>query len=122
MKAHQPVGSSACNDTVPALGCKFFLPSFPKTGSGTGDQNGFYIYICNGFTNVSEQNHFDHRATSGFGKAMAEKICSEGWTVSLQAEESDRLDALSSELQSQFNIQHLHWCLMYRTEICHVAL
>lgn len=46
-------------------------------------------------------------ATSGFGKAIAEKFASDGWNCILTGRRSDRLEALCGELQMQFNIQTL---------------
>lgn len=46
-------------------------------------------------------------ATSGFGKAMAEKFAAAGWNCILTGRRSDRLEALANELQTQFNIQTL---------------
>lgn len=46
-------------------------------------------------------------ATSGFGKAMAEKFAAAGWNCILTGRRADRLEALSAALQSQFGIQTL---------------
>jgi NADP-dependent 3-hydroxy acid dehydrogenase YdfG len=46
-------------------------------------------------------------ATSGFGKAMAEKFASEGWNCIITGRRSDRLEALAKELQTRYAIQTL---------------
>ena len=46
-------------------------------------------------------------ATSGFGKAMAEKFAAGGWNCIITGRRADRLDALAKELQSQYTIQTL---------------
>lgn len=46
-------------------------------------------------------------ATSGFGKAMAEKFAADGWNCIITGRRSERLDALAAELQTKFNIQTL---------------
>ena len=46
-------------------------------------------------------------ATSGFGKAIAEKFAAAGWNCILTGRRSDRLEALSAALQLQFGIQTL---------------
>lgn len=46
-------------------------------------------------------------ATSGFGKAIAEKFAAAGWNCILTGRRADRLEALSAALQSQFGIQTL---------------
>jgi len=46
-------------------------------------------------------------ATSGFGKAMAEKFAAAGWNCILTGRRSDRLEAIAKDLQTQFNIQTL---------------
>ena len=44
-------------------------------------------------------------ATSGFGKAMAEKFASAGHDLVLTGRRADRLNALASDLHQQFNVQ-----------------
>lgn len=44
-------------------------------------------------------------ATSGFGKAMAEKFAEAGWNCIITGRRSDRLETLAAELQKKFNIQ-----------------
>jgi 3-hydroxy acid dehydrogenase/malonic semialdehyde reductase len=46
-------------------------------------------------------------ATSGFGKAIAEKFAAAGWNCIITGRRADRLDALSKELQSAYNIKTL---------------
>ena len=46
-------------------------------------------------------------ATSGFGKAIAEKFASDGWNCILTGRRSDRLEALCREMNKQFSIQTL---------------
>ena len=46
-------------------------------------------------------------ATSGFGKGIAEKFAAAGWNCILTGRRADRLDALSQELQSAYNINTL---------------
>ncbi len=46
-------------------------------------------------------------ATSGFGKAMAEKFAAAGWNCILTGRRSDKLEAVAKDLQTQFNIQTL---------------
>lgn len=46
-------------------------------------------------------------ATSGFGKAIAEKFAAAGWNCILTGRRAGRLEALSAALQSQFGIQTL---------------
>jgi 3-hydroxy acid dehydrogenase/malonic semialdehyde reductase len=46
-------------------------------------------------------------ATSGFGKAMAEKFAAGGWNCIITGRRADRLEALSKELQKNHNIQTL---------------
>jgi 3-hydroxy acid dehydrogenase/malonic semialdehyde reductase len=46
-------------------------------------------------------------ATSGFGKAMAEKFAAGGWNCIITGRRADRLEALSKELQENHNIQTL---------------
>lgn len=46
-------------------------------------------------------------ATSGFGKAMAEKFAAAKWNCILTGRRADRLYALAEELQSQYGIQTL---------------
>jgi NADP-dependent 3-hydroxy acid dehydrogenase YdfG len=44
-------------------------------------------------------------ATSGFGKAMAEKFASQGHDLIITGRRADRLSAIAKELSSQFNVQ-----------------
>lgn len=46
-------------------------------------------------------------ATSGFGKAMAEKFAEAGWNCIITGRRADRLETLATELQKKFNIQTL---------------
>jgi 3-hydroxy acid dehydrogenase/malonic semialdehyde reductase len=46
-------------------------------------------------------------ATSGFGKAMAEKFAAEGWNCIITGRRADRLEALANELQTRFSVQTL---------------
>ena len=46
-------------------------------------------------------------ATSGFGKAMAEKFAADGWNCIITGRRADRLDAFSKELQTKYPIQTL---------------
>jgi len=46
-------------------------------------------------------------ATSGFGKAMAEKFAAGGWNCIITGRRADRLEALSKDLQTRFKIQTL---------------
>ena len=44
-------------------------------------------------------------ATSGFGKAMAEKFAAEGHNLIITGRRADRLDALAEGLKNQFAVQ-----------------
>lgn len=44
-------------------------------------------------------------ATSGFGKAMAEKFAAEGHDLIITGRRADRLDALAMDLRQQFNVK-----------------
>jgi 3-hydroxy acid dehydrogenase/malonic semialdehyde reductase len=46
-------------------------------------------------------------ATSGFGKAIAEKFAAAGWNCIVTGRRKDRLDALAAELQSTYHIKTL---------------
>lgn len=46
-------------------------------------------------------------ATSGFGKAMAEKFAEAGWNCIITGRRAERLETLATELQKKFNIQTL---------------
>jgi 3-hydroxy acid dehydrogenase/malonic semialdehyde reductase len=46
-------------------------------------------------------------ATSGFGKAMAEKFAEAGWNCIITGRRADRLEILAAELQKKFNTQTL---------------
>ncbi len=46
-------------------------------------------------------------ATSGFGKAMAEKFAAAGWNCIITGRRKDRLDMLSKELQAAYKIKTL---------------
>jgi 3-hydroxy acid dehydrogenase/malonic semialdehyde reductase len=46
-------------------------------------------------------------ATSGFGKAIAEKFAAAGWNCIITGRRADRLEALSKELQSAYPIKTL---------------
>ena len=46
-------------------------------------------------------------ATSGFGKAMAEKFAAEGWNCIITGRRADRLETLANELQTKFSVQTL---------------
>ena len=46
-------------------------------------------------------------ATSGFGKAMAEKFAAGGWDCIITGRRADRLELLATSLQSQYGIQTL---------------
>jgi 3-hydroxy acid dehydrogenase / malonic semialdehyde reductase len=46
-------------------------------------------------------------ATSGFGKACAEKFASHGYNVIINGRRKDRLDELQQQLQQQFNVKVL---------------
>ena len=46
-------------------------------------------------------------ATSGFGKAMAEKFAAGGWDCIITGRRADRLELLATSLQSQYGIQAL---------------
>src|SRR5947209_3225634 len=46
-------------------------------------------------------------ATSGFGKAIAEKFAAENWNCIITGRRKDRLDALAASLSSNRNIQVL---------------
>ncbi len=58
-------------------------------------------------------------ATSGFGKAIAEKFASNGWNCIITGRRKDRLDALASELTAAYNIQvlPLHFDVRNRDEV-----
>jgi 3-hydroxy acid dehydrogenase/malonic semialdehyde reductase len=53
-------------------------------------------------------------ATSGFGKAIAEKFASQGWNLIITGRRKERLEELCSELQSSFNIKTLSLCFDVR--------
>src|SRR6476646_6320347 len=53
-------------------------------------------------------------ATSGFGKAIAEKFAAEGWNIILTGRRKDRLDELASSLQSSFNVKTISLCFDVR--------
>jgi 3-hydroxy acid dehydrogenase/malonic semialdehyde reductase len=46
-------------------------------------------------------------ATSGFGKAMAEKFAAGGWNCIITGRRADRLEALAKELQTNYNVKTL---------------
>ncbi|MEY4279390.1 MAG: hypothetical protein RL377_1394, partial [Bacteroidota bacterium] len=46
-------------------------------------------------------------ASSGFGKAMAQKFAAGGWNLILTARRKEKLEALASELAQQFGIKVL---------------
>src|SRR6478735_2252306 len=46
-------------------------------------------------------------ATSGFGKAMAEKFAAGGWNCIITGRRADRLEALAKELQTSYKVQTL---------------
>jgi len=46
-------------------------------------------------------------ATSGFGKAMAEKFAAGGWNCIITGRRTDRLELLASSLQTQYGVQTL---------------
>jgi 3-hydroxy acid dehydrogenase/malonic semialdehyde reductase len=46
-------------------------------------------------------------ATSGFGKAMAEKFAAGGWNCIITGRRADRLETLAKELQTSYKIQTL---------------
>lgn len=46
-------------------------------------------------------------ATSGFGKAIAEKFAAGGWNCIITGRRKDRLDTLAADLQKQYNVQTL---------------
>ncbi len=46
-------------------------------------------------------------ATSGFGKAIAEKFAAGGWNCIITGRRADRLEILASALQSQYGVQTL---------------
>ena len=46
-------------------------------------------------------------ATSGFGKAMAEKFAAEGWNCIITGRRADRLESLAAELQTKYVVQTL---------------
>jgi NADP-dependent 3-hydroxy acid dehydrogenase YdfG len=59
-------------------------------------------------------------ASSGFGKAMAEKFASEGWDIIITGRRADRLEELRKDVESTygirclplvFDIRHRHACL-----------
>lgn len=50
-------------------------------------------------------------ASSGFGKATAEKFAAEGWNLILTARRKERLEAVAKELTSQYGINIL--CLVF---------
>lgn len=49
-------------------------------------------------------------ATSGFGKAIAEKFAAAGWNCIITGRRSERLTELATSLHSQFNIEVLPLC------------
>jgi len=53
-------------------------------------------------------------ATSGFGKAIAEKFAAEGWNIILTGRRKDRLDELASSLQTSFNVKTISLCFDVR--------
>jgi 3-hydroxy acid dehydrogenase / malonic semialdehyde reductase len=53
-------------------------------------------------------------ATSGFGKAIAEKFASEGWNIIITGRRKERLDELATQLQSSFNIKIHSLCFDVR--------
>ena len=46
-------------------------------------------------------------ATSGFGKAMAEKFAADGWNCIITGRRAERLESLSTELQNKYNVKTL---------------
>src|SRR6476661_6470670 len=46
-------------------------------------------------------------ATSGFGEAIAKKFAAEGWNLIITGRRKERLNELSTSLQSSFNIKVL---------------
>ena len=46
-------------------------------------------------------------ATSGFGKAIAEKFASHGWNCIITGRRKDRLEALAGSLRSEYQVQVL---------------
>jgi len=46
-------------------------------------------------------------ASSGFGKAIAEKFAAGGWNLILTARRQDKLEAVAADLQKQFGIKTL---------------
>jgi 3-hydroxy acid dehydrogenase/malonic semialdehyde reductase len=53
-------------------------------------------------------------ATSGFGKAIAEKFAAAGWNIIITGRRKERLDELSVQLQSEFKIKTLSLCFDVR--------
>lgn len=58
-------------------------------------------------------------ATSGFGKAIAEKFAAAGWNCLITGRRKDRLEELAASLRQQHNIQVLTLCfdVQQRTEV-----
>jgi 3-hydroxy acid dehydrogenase/malonic semialdehyde reductase len=50
-------------------------------------------------------------ASSGFGKAIAEKFAAGGWNLILTARRKEKLEAVAAELQKQFGVKTL--CLVF---------
>ena len=53
-------------------------------------------------------------ATSGFGKATAEKFASEKWNIIITGRRKERLDELKSTLEKKYNVQVLYLCFDVR--------
>lgn len=53
-------------------------------------------------------------ATSGFGKATAEKFASEKWNIIITGRRKERLDELKSTLEKKYNVQVLGLCFDVR--------
>jgi 3-hydroxy acid dehydrogenase / malonic semialdehyde reductase len=60
-------------------------------------------------------------ATSGFGKAIAEKFAAAGWRCIITGRRKERLDALAASLLSQYQIEALPLCfdVRNREEVFH---
>jgi 3-hydroxy acid dehydrogenase/malonic semialdehyde reductase len=52
-------------------------------------------------------------ATSGFGKATAEKFAANNWNIIITGRRAERLTTLEKELQEKYKVQvHLAYALM----------
>lgn len=80
-----------------------FLVSLEQAGIGLGR----VAVILFSYTTIMHKIILITGASSGFGKAIAEKFAADGWNCIITGRRADRLKALAEELQTQYTIRVL---------------